>query len=465
MRDGWKQTIAVSAAVGDTGLMTRTDNPNPARRTVIRGGCVVPMTGGAPRSADVLIEGDRIARIDTIGDGDAVVIPAHGCIVLPGFVDTHRHLWQSALRHIACDWPLSEYFASLRGTYGPRFTPEDIYIGTYLGALEALDAGITTLVDSSHNLSTPEHADAALAAHVDAGLRTLLAYGGTNEQARVADDSRHSRDAERLRNSIPVEHRARLTIGLQLRGPEFSTINATIDDWHLARELAMPISVHVGGGLRGARGTIHRLDENGLLGDDTLYVHCNMLSDAELRRIADTGGRASTSPEVEANMGHGPPVVRRLRTHSIPTGLSVDVCTNVGGDLFGAMRAALALQRGHDHAEALSRGESLSAVSLRVRDVLEMATVDAARACWHDDRIGTLEPGKLADIVVLRADSLNMVPGCDPIAATVTSSGVSNVDTVLVGGRIVKRGGQLVGVDLDHVRARATASRDRLCRA
>ncbi|MDF3313666.1 amidohydrolase family protein [Rhodococcus sp. T2V] len=432
-------------------------------RILIRNGCIVPMTGAAHRRADLLIKGDRIARIEeNIDEPGAMVIDADDFIVLPGFIDTHRHLWQSSLRHVACDWSLTEYFTTLRSKFGPRFTAEDIYAGTLVGALEALDAGVTTVVDFAHNLSAPDHADAALAAHIEAGSRALLAYGGTNEQARVRDNSRHTRDAERLRASVPAEHVDRLTIGLALRGPEFSSMDATIDDWHLARELGMTITVHVGGGLRGAQGTIHKLDAESLLGDDVLYVHCNMLSDDELRRIADTGGRASTSPEVEANMGHGPTVVSRLRNHGIPAGISVDVCTNVGGDLFSPMRAALALQRGDDHVKALLRGEALGTVSIGVRDVLEMTTVDAAKAAWQDDRTGTLEPGKLADIVLLRTDRLNVLPGRDPVAATVSACDVSNVDTVFVGGRIVKRDGLLVGVDLDQIRRLASESRDRL---
>ncbi|MEU2775743.1 amidohydrolase family protein [Streptomyces sp. NPDC007162] len=443
--------------------MTSSAEQRTPQRTLIRNGWIVPMTGAAPRRADLLIEDDRITRIAAgIDDADAAVIPADDCIVLPGFIDTHRHLWQSTLRHLACDWTLPEYFTTLRNVFGPRFTPDDIYIGTLLGALEALDAGVTTVVDFSHNLSTPDDADAALAAHVEAGTRGLLAYGGSNDQARVRDDSRHTRDAERLHDRVPTGHRDRVSIAMALRGPEFSLLDATIDDWRLARELGMPITVHVGGGLRGAGGTIHVLDENSLLGEDVLFVHCNMLSDDELRRIAETGGRVSTSPEVEANMGHGPPVVRRLREHRIPAGISVDVCTNVGGDLFAPMRAALALQRGHDHAEALARGEALGTVTLGVRDVLEMTTVDAARACWQHDRIGTLAPGKLADIVLLRADRLNVLPGNDPVAATVSACDVSNVDTVLVGGRVVKRDGCLLGVDFDRLRELANASRDRL---
>jgi cytosine/adenosine deaminase-related metal-dependent hydrolase len=249
---------------------------------------------------------------------------------------------------------------------------------------------------------------------------------------------------------------------MAVRGPEFSAPAACVHDWGLARELDLPVSVHVGGGLRGANGTIFRLDELGLLGDDTTFVHCNMLSDEELDRIAATGGRASVSPEVEANMGHGPVATGRLRARGIPTGLSADVCTNVGGDLFAPMRVALALQRGADHAAALGREEALEHVTLAARDVLEMATIDAAAACGLDDRIGSLEPGKQADIVMLRADTPGLVPLVDPIGATVLAAGIHSVDTVFVAGHAVKRDGRFADLDLARIVDLAQSSHDRL---
>lgn len=204
------------------------------------------------------------------------------------------------------------------------------------------------------------------------------------------------------------------------------------------------------------------LDARGLLGPDTTYVHCNMLSDTELDMLAEAGGRASVSPEVEANMGHGPAATARLRSRGIPTGLSADVCTNVGGDLFGAMRVAIALQRGTDHAAALAAGVTLDEVSMTAWDVLAMATVDGARACGLDDRIGTLEVGKQADVLMLSAHAPNLAPMSDPVAAVVHSAGTHNVDSVYVGGRPVKRGGRFVDVDLRSVIADATAAHDYL---
>jgi cytosine/adenosine deaminase-related metal-dependent hydrolase len=393
------------------------------------------------------------------------VVDAWGRIVLPGLVDTHRHLWQSALRTIACDWTLGQYFARMRGRLGGVFRPEDTSAATLLGMVEALDSGITTVVDWSHNLNGPDHADAAWDALRQGGGRALFSYGATNDQALRRDVSPQTRDVARLRDGVGSDDTARVTLGMAVRGPEFSSIETCIADWALARELGLPVTVHVGGGLGGSSGGVAELGARKLLGPDTTYVHCNMLSDTELDLIADAGGRASVAPEVEANMGHGPAATARLRARGIPTGLSADVCTNVGGDLFGAMRVAIALQRGADHAAALARGETLGAVSLLARDVLAMATIDGARACGLDDRIGTLEVGKQADVLLLRTDRANLAPLSDPVGAVVHAAGMHNVDSVYVAGRAVKRAGAFVDIDVRSVIAGATASHDYVLRA
>lgn len=415
--------------------------------------------GSAPAHGDLLIEDDRIAAVGRLDEvTDALVVDARDRIVLPGLIDTHRHMWQSALRTIACDWTLGQYFARMRGQLGGVFRPEDTFAATLLGMVEALDAGTTTVVDWSHNLNGPDHADAAWDALQQGGGRAIFAYGATNDQARQNDGSAHTRDVARLRHGVGSSDSGRITLGLAVRGPQFSAIEACVADWGLARELGLPVTVHVGGGLRGAEGVVTDLDQHNLLGPDTTYVHCNMLSDGELDRIAESGGRASVSPEVEANMGHGPAATARLRSREIATGLSADVCTNVGGDLFGAMRVAIALQRGEDHAAAFATGAALGEVSMTARDALAMATVDGARACGLDARVGTLEAGKQADILVLRADMPNLAPLSNPVGAIVHAAGPHNVDSVYVAGRPVKRNGAFVDLDVRAVMERAAAS-------
>jgi 5-methylthioadenosine/S-adenosylhomocysteine deaminase len=428
-------------------------------RTLLRGGWVLPMTPGTrPFRGDVLIEDDVIAAVGVLGDkADAEVVGCAEHIVLPGLIDTHRHMWQSALRGIACDWTLGEYFARMRGRLGGVFRPEDTYAGTLLGAVEALDAGITTVVDWSHNINGPEHADAAWQALTDAGGRAVFAYGASNDQA-LGDPSPHTRDVARLREQVAGDG-GLVTLGMAVRGPEFSGgQELTETDLALARELGLSVTMHVGGGLRGAGRHVAAMAERGLLRPDLTLVHCNMLADDELDAVAAAGARASVAPEVEANMGHGPAATSRLRSRGIPTGLSADVCTNVGGDLFGGMRVALALERGAAHAAALARGETLAGVSMTAADVLSMATAEGARALGLDDRVGTLEPGKQADVLVLRADAPNLAPVSDPVGAVALAAGPHNVDAVLVAGRWVKRDGRFVHRDVRAVVERAAAS-------
>lgn len=434
------------------------------QRTLFSGGWVLPMAeGAAPARCDVLVEDDRIAAVGRLGPvADADVVDARDRIVLPGLIDTHRHLWQSALRGIAADWTLGQYFARMRGVLAPHFRPEDTYAATLLGAVECLDAGVTTVVDWSHNLNSPEHADAAWQALTDAGIRAVFAYGASNVQA-LGEGSPHTRDVARLREG--TDDGGRVTLGMALRGPEFSNPDLAAADWALARELGVPVTVHVGGGLRGAGRHVAALAARGLLGPDTTWVHCNMLADDELDAIAASGGRASVAPEVEAGMGHGPLALSRLRARGIPTGLSVDVCTNVGGDLFCAMRAALALERGAAHTAALALGGPLDRLPLTAADALIMATAEGARAIGLGDRTGSLEPGKRADLLLLRTDLPNLAPVSDPVAAVALAAGVHNVDGVLVDGRWVKRDGRLVGLDVPGVLAAAAASNEHLLTA
>jgi 5-methylthioadenosine/S-adenosylhomocysteine deaminase len=425
-----------------------------------------PVAGLPPTRADVLVTDGRIVQVsDTeipAPDG-AVVQDLTGSLLLPGFVDTHRHLWQSTLRGAAADWSLAQYFARMRGDYGPRFTPDDIYAGTFVGAVEALSVGITTIVDWSHNLGSPEAADAAVAALQDSGIRAVFAYGVTNDQAARKDATQHTDDVRRMKARFDTEQLPRMAMAMAVRGPEFSEMAAVEHDWGLARELGLEMTVHTGGGRNGAAGTLRRLSAAGLLGDDTVYVHCNMLGDDELDLIAASGGRASVSPEVEANMGHGPSAAGRLLRRGIPTGLSIDVCTNVGGDMFGAMRAALALERGRHHEHVLRGGtvEPDDAL-LSTVTMLEMATIGGARALGMDREIGTIEVGKRADVVALRLTDLNLFPAANPLASVVMAAHPGNIEMVLVDGEIAVQDGRLDQDTLSYARELAASSHQRL---
>jgi 5-methylthioadenosine/S-adenosylhomocysteine deaminase len=433
-----------------------------ATRLLLKGGSVLTLDRdlGEFTRADVLIEGTTISAVEPqIEAADSEVIDATDMIVMPGLVDAHRHTWEGAIKHVAPDADLNSYFGNILATFAPVYRPEDVYIGTLIGALEALDAGITTLFDWSHIQHTPEHTEAAVRALKDAGLRAIFGYGFPNTGFQWFYESQlnHPDDARRVR----IEHFAAddglVTMAMAVRGPELSTMDVTRHDWALARELGLRMSVHVGNGAFGIPyKAIENLDAAGLLGPDIQYVHNVSLTDDAITRIKETGGRAVSTPAVEMQMGFGMPAVGRFIKQGLRPGLGIDVVTSTAGDLFTQMRATYQIER------VLALHEGGERPVLTVRDIVELATIDSARALWLDQTTGSLTLGKQADIILLRADRLNLTPLNDLYGAVALSAYAGDVDTVLVGGRIVKRDGALLGVDLAQLRAKARESRDYL---
>lgn len=439
-----------------------------SNRTLLRGGIVI--TSAAPGEsldgADILIENGVIAAIGHgLEAADAEIIDVTGRIVLPGFVDTHRHTWQSVVRNVASDWSLTEYLAGLHTGLSKYFRPEDTYAGNYLGALEALDSGITTLVDWSHNLATPAHADAAVQALKDTGMRAVFAHGGGNKQwgAPLPSPNDHpAEDARRVRDTYFSDNTGLVTMALALRGPQFTTPEVNARDFQLADELDLRVTVHVGDGYWGKSGPIRKMKDDGLLSERITYVHCCTLGDDELQMIADSGGTASVAPDVEMQMGHGYPATGRLLKHGIRPTFSIDVCSSNGGHMFGTMRTAIGMQRALDNAPGVETGEVIERISLSCADVLQFATIDGARAAGLDSVTGSLEVGKAADIVVLDDSSLSMIPMNNPFGAVVYNAHPGMVRDVFVAGTRVKKDGELVGVDRARLRELALASRDHI---
>jgi 5-methylthioadenosine/S-adenosylhomocysteine deaminase len=439
-----------------------------SNRTLLRGGIIITAasTGESLEGADLLIEDGKIAAIGhDLSVADAEVIDVSGRIVLPGFVDTHRHTWQSVVRNVASDWSLTEYLAGLHTGLSQYFRPEDTYAGNYLGALEALDSGITTLVDWSHNLATPAHADAAVQALKDTGMRAVFAHGGGNKQwgAPLPSPNDHpAEDARRLRDTYFSDNTGLVTMALALRGPQFTQPEVNTRDFQLAADLDLRVTVHVGDGYWGKSGPIRKMHAEGLLSDRITYVHCCTLGDDELQMIADSGGTASVAPDVEMQMGHGYPATGRLLKHGIRPTFSIDVCSSNGGHMFGTMRTALGMQRALDNAPSVETGEVIERISLSCADVIQFATLDGAHAAGLDAVTGSLEVGKAADIVVLDDSPLGMIPMNNPFGAVVYNAHPGMVRDVFVAGKRVKKDGKLVGVDIPKLRALAQASRDHI---
>ncbi|MGH2860241.1 MAG: amidohydrolase family protein [Solirubrobacteraceae bacterium] len=439
-----------------------------SERKLIKGGTVVtvdPTLGDLPQG-DVLIEGSTIIDVGPDLEADAEVIDARDCLVLPGLIDTHRHTWQALFRNIASDWTLAHYFTGVHGTFSGLYRPEDTYAGNLIGALEALDSGITTLVDWSHNLNTPEHSDAALDALFESGLRAVFGHGGGYQHWQPVSSVPHpADDVRRLRQGRLASDDGLVTLFLAPRGNQFTTLEVTEQDWALAHELDLRITCHFGDGEWGKGRPVAKLNELGLLGPRMTFVHCNMLADDELQMMAAAGCSASIAPDVELQMGHGWPATGRLLEAGIRPSLSIDVCSSNGGHLFGTMRAVIGTERGFANAHARDQGEpSVSEMTLTCRDVLEFATIEGARACGLDAKIGSITPGKRADVIIVRADGLSMTPMNNPVGAFVYNAHPGLVDTVLVDGKVVKQGGKLLGVDYARVRRVATDARDQILR-
>jgi 5-methylthioadenosine/S-adenosylhomocysteine deaminase len=443
----------------------------PHQDLLIKDGYVItmdPNTGDLPR-ADVHIRDGAIQEIgvDLQPANGAAVIGAAGKLVLPGLVDTHRHVWQGGIGGTGGKVSLGGYFGVVIAGLAPRYEPEDVYAGTLWGALQALNAGITTLVDWSHIVTTPEHADANIQAVHDSGIRGVFLYGppiaaGLAEWY-VESTLPHPDDARRVRSEHFASGRnGRLTMGLALRGPELSSRETTKHDFDLARELDLPISIHCGlAGYASRYRTVETLRELALLGPDVNYAHANLLTDDEYRLIAASGGSISPCPSVDVLMGIGTyPATGRALEHGITTGLSVDTIAGTGTDLFTEMRVALAAERSRAAAGAVARDEAIAEVELDHRDMLRLATLDAARA-WHlEATTGSLTVGKQADVIVIDAQRPHLQPLNEPVTTLVMNAGPSDVDTVIVGGEIVKQGGALVGAHVDHAARLIAASNE-----
>lgn len=426
----------------------------PTDRKIIKGGTVLSIDPnvGDFTEGDILIEGDRIVEVGrNLGAADAEIIDASGKIVIPGFVDTHRHIWEGILRNIGTDVPLEgrvSYISFVLRTLAPAYRPEDVYAGNLVSAVGAIDAGVTTLLDWSHIQSSPAHTEAGIQALKDSGLRAVFAYGfpwwGKWEERQPSWFVRAANEHFTTKDQM-------LTLALAAPGPEFVDFEVARDHWKLAREADARLTVHVGVGTYGLEGKVQRFGEAGLLGADTTYIHCTSLNDTEIQMIVDTGGTITLAFPVEMMMGHGMPPVQKFLDRGLSPSLSVDVETNVPSDMFNQMRSALALQR----ALATSSGKQQASA----RDVLAWATREGAKANGLESKVGTLTPGKRADITILRTDRINVTPLNDPYAAVVAGMDTGNVDTVLINGRLMKQGGRVLHVDWSAVRKMVDESR------
>lgn len=450
-------------------------------KTLIRGATIVSMDPavGDMKKGDILIVGDRIAEIaPSIAADDAEVIDATDMIASPGFVDTHRHTWQTQLKGVAIDWSLFDYTCLMRSMYSVCYNAEDAYMGNYAGALDAINAGITSLVDHSHLQITPDHSDGLVNGLKDAGIRGVMCYGvyrnpkynpgdKLNQAMIVSDVSGpledfHRDNAARVRAQHFASDDGLLRFGIA--SSEYATFTDTqpmVDEIKWARTLAPAmISIHAHFGVNEDFRIISGLHEHRLLGEDMLFVHGAHVTDGDLQLLKDHGGWLSTTPETELQMGMGYPVLERVVESGSTPSLGIDIASNFAGDMFAQMRVMLQTMR-FRHYETANAGIPIAS-RYAARNMLEFATLGGARQMGIDGITGSLTPGKKADIILTRMDSVNMSPVTDPVAALVFYADANDIDSVWIDGVARKRGGKLTGISWPDVRKRLNASRDHI---
>lgn len=432
-------------------------------RILIRGATILSMDAdiGNLVRGDILIEGSMIKAVgENIEAGGAAVIDATGMIAMPGMVDTHRHSWEGQLRRINPNAAtLEDYCNATHFSFAKYYRPADMYVGNLLSALGCIDSGITTLVDNSHNSRTGAHSDAAIEALLDAGIRSVHASGAP--VAGEWDKAHWPGNLERLQEKyFKNEHNKLVSLAVMAQlEPEL---------WAEARRLGLPIITEFFGGAMAAE--LEGLHQQGLLGPDNIFNHCTSLPDSGWQILREAGVRVNVCPRSDAHYGieDGMFAMQAAHRHGISPGLSVDNETSYSGDMFMEMRTAFYLQRvmgmHKQHAQHCCGAEP-HPLTLPAHGLLKAATVDGAICAGLQDKIGSLVPGKQADLILINTLHINLYPPGNAFGTVVHAAERSNVDTVMIGGRIVKRDGKLLGLDNEQLRAAIDESREHLFRA
>ncbi len=446
--------LALAQAAGAAGPDAQLDQLQARRRILLKGGIVLTLDRqvGDFAQADVLIEDGVIREIRpniAVSGEAAAVVDASNRIVMPGFIDTHHHFYQGILRNILTNGLLNpDYNRDISNTLTAAYRPPDVYAGVLATALGMIDAGTTTAVDTSQVQHTPEHTDAGIRALQECGLRVVYAYSRGTGPA-----SQYPQDITRLQRTTFSATDQLLTLALG------GTLDANV--FAFAREVGVRTVSH--GVNNNTEAALFDLASRGLLRPGDEYIHCTHLSDAAWRLIRDTGGCVSLAAPIEMAMGHGMPGIQDALDHGIRPSLSSDVDVTMAQDPFTVMRSTFTLQR-LLLLQRARNGEKNLPPLLTCREVLEFATVEGARCALLDRKVGTLTPGKEADVVLLSADRLNVWPLNNAPGAVVNLMNPGNVETVFIAGNVKKWRGTLVGVDRPRVLRLIQEARDAVVR-
>jgi 5-methylthioadenosine/S-adenosylhomocysteine deaminase len=427
--------------------------PGTARTILFKGGTIVTMDRNVPNLAtgDVLVEGDRIVAVGaSLKADDAEVIDAAGSIVLPGLIDAHHHAWLGVMRRMMPDVDdLFAYIDVVAETLGSQYRPLDMYLSTRLTAVASLDAGITTIIDACHSSRSPEHTDAALEALDSAGIRALHMVGAAMD--KKASNAHLPQDLERLALNWNAGA-DRVRVGL------FGQLN--LDWWKVARRLDMQILTEFIGDLAKLG---PEFAEPGVLGAHNIFNHCTRVPQETWKLFAAAGVNVTVNPRSDALFGFDDDsfAYQQAIDHGLTPALGIDLDTAFGSDLFGEMHALFGQQRAAMRYRRF-RGEADAPAPISVEAVLQAATINGARAAGLERSIGSLTPGKQADIIMVRTNGAGVFPVNNAIGTVVQAVERSDVDTVMVAGQLRKQGGKLIDVDLAKLSAEVTASRDYL---
>jgi cytosine/adenosine deaminase-related metal-dependent hydrolase len=424
------------------------------RRILIKGGVVLTLDRqvGDFAQADVLIEDGRIREVrpDIAVSGEsAAIVDAAGRIVIPGFIDTHNHTYQGLLRSALSNGLLNpDYNRDVQNVLTPAYTATDAYAGVLLSALGMIDMGTTGIVDLSQVSHSPEHSDACIRALQESGIRAVFAY-----HRGAGPAAQYPQDIKRLQRTYFASSDQLLTLAL--------TLNLNASSFALAREVGVPAVLHIVGNDLSEQ--FMEIGRAGLLRPGDEYIHCIGINDAAWRMIKDTGGRVSICAAIDMAMGHGLPMIQEALDHGLRLSLSSDHGVTIAQDAFTIMRSTFTFQRMQILQRAHNGAQNLPPL-LTCRDVLEFATIEGARCANLDRKVGTLTPGKEADIVLLKADRLDVWPLNNVPGTVVNLMNPGHVDSVFIAGRVKKWRGNLVGVDMARVRRLAQESRDAVLR-
>jgi 5-methylthioadenosine/S-adenosylhomocysteine deaminase len=473
-------------APGDTG--------KPGRRYIIRGGSVMSMDPnvGDFAKADVLVEGKKILAVGpNLPVGGTTQIDASGRIVMPGFIDTHHHQFETVLRSFLADGVLINdksgspsgsrtYFEFILLKFAPVYRPQDVYINELFGGLSQLDDGVTTVHDVSQIHHSPQHSDAAIQALFDTGRRAAFGYFESAGAAILGTNpgNQYPQDAVRIKNQwfSSTDQLVTMIMGGEVYLPGYEKA------WKIGRDLGLQVAAHILSPF-GIRPTLDLLaqkmgGDSGKLGLDSnnLFIHMTGMSDTGWKGVHDAGAQVSIAFPIEMNMRHGEPPILKMQSLGMEPSLSVDVECTMTADFFTQMRVCMNMQRMVVNQMVLEQGNFLPPPPptnddwptpdpklpplLTTRDVLRYGTMNGAKALRLDKKIGSLTPGKEADIIILDATAINVAPLNHVPGAVVSLMDRTNVETVIVAGKIRKWEGQLLDVDVDKLRHDLESSRD-----